>query len=184
MSAPSSSPRYDIYYTPAAEHPLTVAASAWLGRDAFAPGSGAVAEGKADPTLTSEPRRYGFHATLKAPFRLRDGTSVEELERVLRKFVAAWPPCPIGPLKIDLLGGFMTRDISGRCRPQACFGLARPVFTFEPSHSEKRPDPKARRDVKVENLQRGTRRTQWEENARRTPQVSSRDQLFNRIAAT
>lgn len=28
-------PRYAIYYTPAREHPLTVAASSWLGRDAF-----------------------------------------------------------------------------------------------------------------------------------------------------
>lgn len=100
-----SSPRYAIYYTPAPEHPLTVAARAWLGRDAFAPGA-SIKRNKADRGPTSEPRRYGFHATLKAPFRLREEHSVEALERALRKFVTTWLPCPIGPLKIDLLGGF------------------------------------------------------------------------------
>lgn len=100
-------PRYAIYYTPTCGHPLTVAANSWLGRDEF---------GKAEATettrpdahviLTAEPRRYGFHATLKAPFRLREGTSVEDLERALNRFAARRPPCPIGSLKIDLLGGF------------------------------------------------------------------------------
>ncbi|WP_374762670.1 DUF1045 domain-containing protein [Bradyrhizobium centrosematis] len=51
-------------------------------------------------------RRYGFHATLKPPFRLKEGYKVEELERALRAFVTAWPSCPIGPLKLDLMGGF------------------------------------------------------------------------------
>ncbi|MGY3116163.1 putative phosphonate metabolism protein [Bradyrhizobium sp. S3.14.4] len=109
----SDNPRYAIYYTPAPEHPLTVAARAWLGRDAFAGcspmasgGFVATATNQIRGALTRAPRRYGFHATLKAPFRLKKECSVEVLERALRKFVAAWPSCPIGPLKIDLLGGF------------------------------------------------------------------------------
>ncbi|UCI31733.1 DUF1045 domain-containing protein [Mesorhizobium sp. B4-1-4] len=98
-------PRYSIYYTPVPEHPLTVAARTWLGRDAFAPGTGASPiAGEAE--MISEPRRYGFHATIKAPFRLREGTSVEALERALRGFTAKMPACPIGPLRIDLLAGF------------------------------------------------------------------------------
>ncbi|WP_342739938.1 DUF1045 domain-containing protein [Bradyrhizobium sp. B117] len=109
----TSAPRYAIYYTPAPEHPLTVAARTWLGRDAFAGGLAAVPVGLAAATknqvrdsVTNTARRYGFHATLKAPFRLKEGYSVEDLERALRKFVKAWPWCPIGPLKIDLLGSF------------------------------------------------------------------------------
>ncbi|TYO61407.1 DUF1045 domain-containing protein [Bradyrhizobium hipponense] len=109
----ASSPRYAIYYTPAPEHPLTVAARAWLGRDAFAGSSSTASAGLADTGTNSARRarttaasRYGFHATLKAPFRLKEGCSVEELERALRTFVTAWPSCPIGPLKVDLLGGF------------------------------------------------------------------------------
>ncbi|MDK1378137.1 MULTISPECIES: DUF1045 domain-containing protein [unclassified Sinorhizobium] len=102
-----STPRYAIYYTPARAHPLTVAASSWLGRDAF----GRVdatndPRPEADVLLTSEPRRYGFHATIKPPFRLKEGTSVEDLEQALSKFAGSRPPCPIGPLRIDLLGGF------------------------------------------------------------------------------
>ncbi|WP_354126664.1 DUF1045 domain-containing protein [Bradyrhizobium sp. RT9b] len=108
-----SSPCYAIYYTPAPEHPLTVAATTWLGRDAFA-GCSTVASAGLDAAttnqirgaLTTAPRRSGFHATLKAPFRLKEGYSVEELERALRTFVTAWPSCPIGSLKIDLLAGF------------------------------------------------------------------------------
>lgn len=97
-------PRYAIYYTPASEHPLTVAARTWLGRDAFAPGM-AIAATDA-PAFTSEPRRYGFHATVKAPFRLRESISVEALERGLRGFAAKTLACPIGRLRIDRFGGF------------------------------------------------------------------------------
>lgn len=99
-------PRYAIYYTPAREHPLTVAASSWLGRDAFSADPIEDARPEADVRLTSEPRRYGFHATLKAPFRLREGTSVKDLEQALSRFAASQSPCPIGSLRIDLLGGF------------------------------------------------------------------------------
>ncbi|OPY94424.1 hypothetical protein A5906_13985 [Bradyrhizobium sacchari] len=109
----SSTSRYAIYYTPAPEHALTVAARAWLGRDAFAGGSFTpsdeiTASGTtlARRALTTAASRYGFHATLKAPFHLKEGYSVEELERALRTFVRSWLPCPVGPLKIDLLGGF------------------------------------------------------------------------------
>lgn len=107
----TSSPRYAIYYEPAPEHPLTIAARAWLGREAFAGGSLAApiepvaTENHVQGALTAAPRRYGFHATLKAPFRLKEGCSVEELEQALCKFVATWPACPIGPLKIGVLGG-------------------------------------------------------------------------------
>ncbi|UCI31709.1 DUF1045 domain-containing protein [Mesorhizobium sp. B4-1-4] len=97
-------PRFAIYYTPAPQHPLTAAATTWLGRDAFAPGACSADAG--ERALISQPRRYGFHATLKAPFRLSDGACVEALERALRGFAANIPACPIGPLRIDLIGGF------------------------------------------------------------------------------
>ncbi|NTE65120.1 DUF1045 domain-containing protein [Agrobacterium tumefaciens] len=99
-----SAPRYAIYYTPALEHPLTVAARAWLGRDAFAPGIGAAGADQA--AFISEPRRYGFHATIKAPFRLKEGASVEALERALRGFATKAQACPIGPMRIELFGAF------------------------------------------------------------------------------
>jgi Protein of unknown function (DUF1045) len=61
--------RYAIYWVPAREHPLWQAGCAWLGRD---PESGDPGQA---PSYAAAPWRYGFHATLKAPMRLRDGLS-------------------------------------------------------------------------------------------------------------
>lgn len=82
--------RYAIYYTPPAHHPLTLAAERWLQRSAF-PGrtvepmsvDGFSQEEIAE--ITAEPRRYGFHATLKAPFRLVEGADAGELRLELEK---------------------------------------------------------------------------------------------------
>lgn len=105
--------RFAIYYTPSPEHPLTRAAVAWLGRDAFADQAPEPSVENLFSTpcpvrenITAEPKRYGFHATLKAPFRLRPGTSILDLELSLCRFAQAWSPSPIGPLKIEVLDNF------------------------------------------------------------------------------
>jgi hypothetical protein len=57
--------------------------------------------------LTREPRRYGFHATLKAPFRLRSEFRETDLTAELRRFAArARTPAAIEPV-IRSLGGFI-----------------------------------------------------------------------------
>jgi putative phosphonate metabolism protein len=100
--------RYAIYYTPAEDHPLTRRAAAWLGRDAFTgaplarpdlPGL----EGLDLDALTADPRFYGFHATLKAPFELAseagEGTLLEFAERFSARqapFEAAMAPASLG----------------------------------------------------------------------------------------
>ncbi|TVQ39233.1 MAG: hypothetical protein EA356_01915, partial [Geminicoccaceae bacterium] len=71
--------RQAIYFAPAPTTDLHRFASAWLGRDAYTGEvlSQPLVEGiRAERlhALTASPRRYGFHATLKAPFRLADGT--------------------------------------------------------------------------------------------------------------
>ncbi|MBY5720926.1 DUF1045 domain-containing protein [Rhizobium leguminosarum] len=97
-------PRYAIYYTTFANHPLTVAAENWFGRSAFEQRGKNAAE-RPDAVI-GEPRRYGFHATLKAPFRLAAGTSIEDLETDLDAFASTTRPCPIGRLRIGVLAGF------------------------------------------------------------------------------
>ena len=62
--------RYALYFTPAASDSLTLSAARWLGRNAFngAPLDQPAATGFDQPALkalTADPRRYGFHATLK-----------------------------------------------------------------------------------------------------------------------
>lgn len=85
------SARYAIYLAPAPDGELWRKACGWLARDAatdsdvpFAgpPGldSGRVAE------ITADARHYGFHATIKAPFRLRDGATPEALCEAARAF--------------------------------------------------------------------------------------------------
>lgn len=43
----------------------------------------------AEPEITAEPRRYGFHATIKAPFRLAEGKSEGDLVKAVREFAAS-----------------------------------------------------------------------------------------------
>jgi putative phosphonate metabolism protein len=88
--------RYAIYYAPAPGSALHDAASAWLGRDAA---TGAALERPPEPgladldldALTADPRHYGFHATLKAPFELADGQAEADLMEALAVFAAGRP---------------------------------------------------------------------------------------------
>ena len=103
--------RYAIYFSPAPDDPLTATASEWLGRDAF---SGQMLDPPASLSLpvaqwqdlVAEPRRYGFHATLKAPFALREGRTEAELVDVFDRFVAATETLAIPRIVIGQLGPF------------------------------------------------------------------------------
>ncbi|WP_167620038.1 DUF1045 domain-containing protein [Paracoccus ravus] len=75
--------RFALYHLP--DGPLGAFGSAWLGWDARQrekPTRPALA-GLPDraESLTSTPMRYGFHATLKAPFRLRPEAAIADLAR-------------------------------------------------------------------------------------------------------
>jgi hypothetical protein len=50
--------------------------------------------------VTSEPRRYGFHATLKAPFRLRGDLSVADLIGRIAEFARGFGPFDAGELSV------------------------------------------------------------------------------------
>jgi len=89
--------RFAIYYAPNESASLTRAAAAWLGRDAFtgavlqAPETNGISREQWD-AVVSDPRAYGFHATLKPPFRLADGATEQDLRARLRRFAAARRP--------------------------------------------------------------------------------------------
>jgi putative phosphonate metabolism protein len=84
-------PRYAVYFVPAAQSVLYLFGSALLGYDCYTgtelrfPQALPVSE-PAWRELTQEPRRYGFHATLMAPFRLADGTDETELVKAVHAF--------------------------------------------------------------------------------------------------
>ncbi|MCZ7484280.1 DUF1045 domain-containing protein [Rhizobium rhizogenes] len=96
--------RYAIYFSPAKDHPLTEAASRWLGRNAF---SGTLHDDHdAYADMTEEPRRYGFHATLKAPFELAEKYSEAELLAAVEGFAASQPAFDIPRVVVGALGPF------------------------------------------------------------------------------
>ena len=56
---------------------------------------------------TEEPRRYGFHATLKAPFHLSDDVHEEDLFDTFDAFAAQQKPFVIEGLRVSCLGHFV-----------------------------------------------------------------------------
>jgi hypothetical protein len=105
-------PRYAIYFVPAAESALYRFGSALLGYDCY--GGNDVdfpvvlpMEPLAWRDLTSEPRRYGFHATLKAPFYLAGGAAESELIEEFRRFARGSDRAPAFAPVVDALEGFI-----------------------------------------------------------------------------
>ncbi len=96
--------RYAIYFTPAETDPLTEKASRWLGRNAFSNASHDDHEDHAE--ITAEPRRYGFHATLKAPFELSHHHSETGLVAALEEFAKTRQTFDIPNAVVGSLGPF------------------------------------------------------------------------------
>ncbi len=106
----SSFPRYAIYYVPAANDPLYVLGTRVLGYDGFTGNAigfpEEVTRHVADwVDVTTDPRKYGFHATLKAPFALGPGRTEAELLKAFAAFAA--PATPAIPLIVSAISSFI-----------------------------------------------------------------------------
>ena len=105
------SERFAIYYAPPTSSELWQRAARWLGRDAATgnvPNEGiAGIEGQTLTAITPSAIRYGFHATLKAPFALAPGKTQAELESALQTFSLRHGRVPLGTLELRLLDGFL-----------------------------------------------------------------------------
>ncbi|PBB90955.1 hypothetical protein CK215_19815 [Mesorhizobium sp. WSM3864] len=103
--------RYAIYFTPRQDEPLARIAANWLGRYPFGAPTRPV-EGVGDLSAaevafhTASARRYGFHATLKAPFRLAPSETEASLRAALDDFAEATPPVVIPRLVVGQIDGF------------------------------------------------------------------------------
>ncbi|MEY4982453.1 MAG: hypothetical protein RIR62_719 [Pseudomonadota bacterium] len=102
--------RYAIYYAPRAGA-FAAATAAWLGWDAAAARAvpHPALEGLPAPVadLTRAPRRYGFHGTIKAPFRLAEGVGEGALRAELAALAARLPPARAEGLVLANLKGFL-----------------------------------------------------------------------------
>ncbi len=123
-------PRYALYYAPRPEEGLAVAASQWLGWNpeggrarrltllaGFSPDR--LAE------ITAEPRRYGFHGTLKPPMALIDDVSEGDFLAAVGALAATLKPITVPSMVLASLSDFLAlvpenrstelHDLADRC---------------------------------------------------------------------
>lgn len=104
--------RYAVYFAPPTDSAWWEAGSRWLGRNAATdtpleqPRFGGLAI-EPQRQLTAEPRRYGWHATLKAPFALSEGVDLDDLRESLGGLAASFSAFDIPTLKVTKLGRFL-----------------------------------------------------------------------------
>jgi hypothetical protein len=100
--------RYALYLTPPPDSDLWRFGCDVIGRDALTGASweGFSLEGYPPHSwrsMTSDPRRYGFHATLKAPFPLRLDLEVADLLDCVGEFARKQSPFDAGELSVGLI---------------------------------------------------------------------------------
>lgn len=97
--------RVGVYYAPATDDPLWQAGCAWLGRDAQTDQTIPQPDLPGLAANTAEPRRYGLHGTLKAPFAPRYGFA--GFLRAATDFAAQRQSFTLPALTVTDLHGFL-----------------------------------------------------------------------------
>ncbi len=113
-----SAHRYAVYFAPPESSELARFAASWLGWD---PAQARTLPHPDAPPLSAEdvarvtafPRRYGFHGTLKAPFRLADGRGYDDLAEAVEQLAATLPPVTMPGLALSRLGRFIALTAQG-----------------------------------------------------------------------
>ena len=105
--------RVALYWTPLRDDPLWTAGNTWLGRD---PELGVLVPQPRLPgiaEITSAPRQYGFHATLRPPMRLSTGW--EEFLGAAEGIAAERADFKLPRLELIILGGFLALGLAAVC---------------------------------------------------------------------
>ena len=102
------SPRYAIYYTPPPFSALARFGAGVIGYDCFDAIEVAHArlggiDANVQKLMTLDPRRYGFHATIVAPFHLKS-QSEDDFVAAASAYATKTAPTRIGPLKVAEIG--------------------------------------------------------------------------------
>ena len=113
-------PRYAIYFVPSADSALYRFGAKLIGRDAYTSRSLPFAEGieaeiEGWKQLTADPRKYGFHATLKAPISLVPGRTESELKAAIHEFAQTPRPIPAIAPKVRSIGSFIAMVPDAPC---------------------------------------------------------------------
>ncbi|MEM7438621.1 MAG: DUF1045 domain-containing protein [Pseudomonadota bacterium] len=97
--------RFAIYYIPSG--PLADFGAAWLGWDVRTAALADQPEVPGVSDVVAAPRKYGFHGTLKPPFRLSHGTTRQGLEMAVGAMASELPPAQFDQLALSQLGRFL-----------------------------------------------------------------------------
>lgn len=112
--------RYAIYFTFAQDSPMYQLGMEWLGHDIYKKTSGIKKTLSGNNTenniLTKKARQYGFHATLKAPFRLREGTTKKQLKKTFKFYASKHRAFECNLLKVEQLGNFIALVPQKKCK--------------------------------------------------------------------
>jgi putative phosphonate metabolism protein len=103
-------PRYAIYYAPEANSVLDRFGTELLGYDAHRGIDVPFPAGMEPPDwheLTQDPRRYGFHATLKPPMSLSPDANEEEMLAACAVFASKPRKIPVIKPVIEIISGFV-----------------------------------------------------------------------------
>lgn len=116
--------RYAVYYAPPAGE-FADRANAWLGWDAER--AAVVVQpdlGLPAADITNDPRKYGFHGTIKPPFRLAEGQSFNLLCDGLGELATKIAPVILPGLRLANIDGFLALIPTGDQGPLLSLGAA------------------------------------------------------------
>ena len=137
-----NSSRYAVYYAPEIASYLADFGASWLGWD---PERG---EAVAHPAyadlpvpvseLTATPRKYGFHGTLKPPFKLTNGYTVSDLNDALVELAGQQQAFDIEAVNLHSIGGFLAITPTRHSAPLAALAenCVRQLDAFRASPGE------------------------------------------------
>ena len=157
-------PRYAVYFVPAADSAPYRFGSSVLQYDCYT-GHAVRPPGELENQLeewrkaTEEPRRYGFHATLKAPFYLAPSSSEAQLVSALHSFAAIGRMVATIQPVVTMLSGF-TAIVPEQANPAVNALAADCTTIFDAFRAPMSPQERARRlasglnQSQIENLDR------------------------------
>jgi putative phosphonate metabolism protein len=155
----ASFPRYAIYHAATSGGALDRFGSHLLGYDAWTGEELPFPEGvvQAAPDwrdLTQDPRKYGFHATLKTPMALADGKTEAELLAACASFAETPRPIPVIAPVVDSISGFIA-VVPAEPSAELQQFAADCVSAFDSFRASLAPEDRARRNpAKLSSRQR------------------------------
>jgi len=144
-------PRYAIYFVPSADSVLYRFGAGLLGYDAFTGKALPFADGIEAQIgdwkqITVDPRKYGFHATLKAPITLAPGKTENELISAMQTFAQTPRAVPVITPVVRAIGSFIAVVPDTPSSDLQAFA-ADCVTTFDDFRAPLTPEDRARRNV-------------------------------------